>query len=39
LIIDEVQRGGDPLVLSVKRVVDDSPAAGQFVLSGSTRAF
>ena len=37
LIIDEVQRGGDPLVLSVKRVVDDSPAAGQFVLSGSTR--
>jgi predicted AAA+ superfamily ATPase len=37
LIIDEVQRGGDPLVLSVKRVVDDSPVAGQFVLSGSTR--
>src|SRR5215468_1161178 len=37
LIIDEVQRGGDPLVLSVKRVVDDSSAAGQFVLSGSTR--
>jgi predicted AAA+ superfamily ATPase len=37
LIVDEVQRGGDPLVLSIKRVVDDSPAAGQFVLSGSTR--
>jgi uncharacterized protein len=30
-------RDRDPLVLSVKRVVDDSPAAGQFVLSGSTR--
>src|SRR5215468_12409064 len=37
LIIDEVQPGGDALVLSVKRLVDDSPAAGQFVLSGSTR--
>jgi len=37
LIIDEVQRGGDPLVLSVKRMVDDSPVSGQFVLSGSTR--
>jgi uncharacterized protein len=37
LIIDEIQRGGDPLVLSVKVLVDDSPAASQFVLSGSTR--
>lgn len=37
LIIDEVQRGGDPLVLSVKHVVDSSADPGQFVLSGSTR--
>jgi len=37
LIIDEVQRGGDPLVLSIKGVVDDAPSPGQFVLSGSTR--
>lgn len=36
-IIDEVQRGGDPLVLAVKHVVDRDSARGQFILSGSTR--
>ena len=35
--IDEVQRGGDPLVLAVKAVVDRSADRGQFVLAGSTR--
>ena len=37
LIIDEVQRGGDPLVLAIKRAVDKDQSPGQFVLSGSTR--
>lgn len=38
LMIDEVQRGGDDLVLAVKRQVDrDKQRPGQFVLSGSTR--
>ncbi|PUB27939.1 hypothetical protein C8K30_104392 [Promicromonospora sp. AC04] len=36
-IIDEVQRGGDGLLLAVKAVTDQSDASGQFVLSGSTR--
>ena len=35
--IDEVQRGGDPLVLAVKGVVDRDNARGQFLLAGSTR--
>lgn len=37
LIIDEVQRAGDPLILAVKRWVDTTRRPGQFVLAGSTR--
>jgi hypothetical protein len=36
-IVDEVQRGGDPLVLAIKHVVDTTNDRGQFILSGSTR--
>lgn len=36
-IIDEIQRGGDDLVLAIKYVVDRDNSKGQFVLSGSTR--
>lgn len=36
-IIDEVQRGGDPLILAIKHAVDQDDARGQFILSGSTR--
>ena len=35
-VIDEVQRGGDPLVLAVKQRLDGSRAPGQYVLTGST---
>jgi uncharacterized protein len=38
LFIDEVQRGGDPLVLAIKAAVDRSDQRpGQFVLTGSSR--
>ena len=37
LLIDEVQRGGDPLVLAIKAAVDRSNDPGQYVLAGSTR--
>ncbi len=37
IIIDEVQRGGDPLVLAIKYLVDQDNSPGHFVLSGSTR--
>jgi predicted AAA+ superfamily ATPase len=38
LLIDEVQRGGDPLVLAVKAEVDRHPEkVGAFVISGSSR--
>lgn len=37
LIIDEVQRGGDPLVLAIKAAVDADASRGQFLLAGSTR--
>ena len=37
LLIDEVQRGGDPLVLAIKREMDRSRQKGRFVLAGSTR--
>ncbi|MFD3506362.1 ATP-binding protein [Nocardia sp. NPDC058666] len=37
LIIDEVQRGGERLILAVKRSVDQNRTPGQFVLAGSTR--
>ena len=35
--LDEVQRGGDAVVLAVKSVVDRRAGKGQFVLAGSTR--
>lgn len=37
LIIDEVQRGGDTLLLAIKEVLDRTNARGQFILSGSAR--
>src|SRR5262249_48462168 len=37
LMIDEVQRGGDPLVLAIKVILDTSQDRGQVVLAGSTR--
>jgi hypothetical protein len=36
LVIDEVQRGGEPLVRAIKAVVDREGQAGQFVLTGSS---
>lgn len=33
--IDEIQRGGDPLVRAIKVAVDQSNAPGQFLLNGS----
>src|SRR5438067_1553648 len=37
LFIDEIQRGGDPLVLAIKLVLDESSGRGRFALAGSTR--
>lgn len=37
MAIDEVQRGGDAVVLAVKSIVDRRNDRGQFVLLGSTR--
>jgi predicted AAA+ superfamily ATPase len=36
LVLDEVQRAGEPLVRAVKSQVDMDPAPGQFVLTGSS---
>lgn len=36
-IIDEIQRGGNDLVLAIKYLVDQDNGRGQFILSGSTR--
>jgi uncharacterized protein len=36
LVIDEIQRIGEPLVLAVKSVVDRDNSPGQFILTGST---
>lgn len=36
-VIDEVQRGGNDLILAIKTVVDDRNDRGQFVLASSTR--
>lgn len=33
--IDEIQRGGDPLIRAIKAVVDDDPSPGQYLLNGS----
>lgn len=35
-VIDEIQRGGDGLVLALKRRLDVSRTPGQYVLTGST---
>lgn len=37
MVIDEVQRSGNDVVLAIKSVVDKSNDRGQFVLAGSTR--
>ncbi len=37
LFVDEVQRGGNDLVLAIKAAVDHEQRRGAFVLSGSTR--
>ena len=37
VIVDEFQRGGDPLLRAVKALVDEEPRPGQFILTGSTR--
>jgi uncharacterized protein len=37
MAIDEIQRGGNDLVLAVKSHVDQTSKRGQFVLAGSTR--
>jgi len=36
LVVDEIQRGGEPLVRAIKAVVDRDPAPGQFVVTGSS---
>jgi predicted AAA+ superfamily ATPase len=36
LVIDEVQRVGDPLVLAIKAQVDQDDRLGQFLVTGST---
>lgn len=36
LVIDEIQRVGEPLVLAVKVIVDRDNTPGQFILTGST---
>lgn len=36
LVIDEIQRAGDPLVVAIKMAVDRDPSPGRFVLTGST---
>ena len=37
LVIDEVQRGGQALLLAIKARVDREPDRGRFLLTGSTR--
>lgn len=37
LFVDEVQRGGDPLILAVKSFVDREPIPGRIFLAGSSR--
>ncbi len=36
LIIDEIQRAGDPLVRAIKMSVDRDPTPGRFIITGST---
>jgi uncharacterized protein len=35
-VIDEIQRGGDPLVLALKQRLDHNRQSGQYILTGST---
>lgn len=35
-VIDEIQRGGDPLVIAIKQRLDQSRSPGQYLLTGST---
>ncbi|WP_214106771.1 AAA family ATPase [Acrocarpospora catenulata] len=37
MMIDEIQRGGDDLILAIKAAVDQRNERGHFVLAGSTR--
>ena len=36
LVIDEIQRAGDPLVRAIKMSVDRDPTPGRFIITGST---
>ena len=36
LVIDEAQRGGDRMIVAVKRLVDQDRTPGRFLLTGST---
>lgn len=37
LYLDEIQRAGEPLVLTIKLAVDQDRSSGSFILSGSSR--
>lgn len=37
VVIDEIQRAGDPLLLAIKAAVDTDDRRGQFLLTGSSR--
>ncbi|MGZ5302333.1 MAG: ATP-binding protein [Actinomycetota bacterium] len=37
IVIDEIQRVGEPMVLAIKAAVDVDPRPGRFLLTGSTR--
>ncbi len=37
IVIDEIQRVGEPMVLAIKAAVDNEPRPGRFLLTGSTR--
>lgn len=36
LVVDEIQRAGDPLVIAIKMAVDLDPTPGRFLITGST---
>lgn len=36
LVVDEAQRGGDRMIVAVKRLVDEDNTPGRFLLTGST---
>ena len=36
LVIDEIQRAGDPLIIGIKAVVDQDQRPGRYLLTGST---